>query len=88
MYLEAEDVLEMPLSLTHTHTHMHTTHTHTHTQSLTLSHTNTHKTSRAHSSDPYVVFMLGNQRKQSTTVEKNLNPMWKEVYIKASYTSS
>jgi hypothetical protein len=31
-----------------------------------------------HSSDPYVVLTLGDQRHKSSTVEKNLNPTWNE----------
>lgn len=32
----------------------------------------------AHSSDPYVVVQLGDQRHKSSTIEKNLNPTWNE----------
>ena len=32
----------------------------------------------AHSSDPYVVVQLGDQRHKSSTIEKSLNPTWNE----------
>jgi hypothetical protein len=35
-------------------------------------------TSFTHTSDPYVVVRLADQKRQSQTIEKNLNPKWNE----------
>ena len=39
----------------------------------------TYGTTFSHSSDPYIVVRLADQRRQSKTIEKNLNPTWNET---------